>query len=94
MQVFWTYYIFSSIIAVNVSDKIAKHTYDWYSIEKDYWFFLKFMLKSFFVYFFSKKGEYCIDYFKCIICFIDQQLINLKYTNFSNDYPKKDEKTS
>lgn len=28
MQIFWTYYIFSSIIAVNVSDKIAKHTYD------------------------------------------------------------------
>ncbi len=28
LQVFWTYYIFSSIIAVNVSEKIAKHTYD------------------------------------------------------------------
>ncbi len=45
MQIFWTYYIFSSIIAVNVSDKIAKHTYDWkYNRVNLKWFFIKFII--------------------------------------------------
>ena len=29
LQIFWTYYIASSFIEVNVSSKLAKHTYDW-----------------------------------------------------------------
>lgn len=30
LQIFWTYHIITSFIEVNVSSKIAKHTYDWY----------------------------------------------------------------
>jgi len=29
LQIFWTYYILRSYIAVNVSSKIASHNYDW-----------------------------------------------------------------
>jgi hypothetical protein len=29
LQLFWTYYIASSFVSVSISDKIAKHTYDW-----------------------------------------------------------------
>lgn len=28
LQLFWTYYIIKSYISVNVSAKLAKHTYD------------------------------------------------------------------
>ncbi len=30
LQLFWTYYIASSFVSVSISEKIAKHTYDWW----------------------------------------------------------------
>ena len=35
MHIFWTYFIVSSFVATNVSEKIAKHSYDW-SIHKKF----------------------------------------------------------
>lgn len=48
MQIFWTYYIFSSIVAVNVSDKIAKHTYDWNS--NGSWSYAQFIFSFIFIH--------------------------------------------
>lgn len=92
MQIFWTYYIFNSIIAVNVSDKIAKHTYDWTRQFKEKWFFYNIFYKGILFVCFLKKGESCKVNLNCkIILKIKKKSTtnNLKSMHALNHYVRK-----